>query len=271
MNNIITYSSIFLLALIIGSFLNVVIYRLPLMLQRSWRQQCLAFLNLPSEPQPRFNLAWPSSHCPHCQHKIHYWQNIPILSFILQKAKCSHCHAPISWRYPIVELTSALLAILCFYYWGWSAQTLAAWIFTASMLTLFFIDLQHQILPDEITLPILWLGLLISLSPLFVTPVMAILGAALGYLILWLVGLIFKLIRKIEGIGQGDYKLLACFGAWLGWHPLPFILLLASILGLTIGLTLIWRKKASLQTAIAFGPYLILAGMIAFFLQPYWS
>ena len=253
-----------LLGLIIGSFLNVVIYRLPLMLQKNWRQQCLEFLKQPSDSTTeKFDLASPRSHCTHCKKTLSPWMNIPLLSFILLRGKCPYCQNKISKRYPLVELLSTLLSIFILYHFGFSWAGIAGLIFTWALLALIFIDIEHQLLPDEINLGLLWLGLLLSLGNVFVGSQEAILGAAAGYLFLWCVGWLFKKLRGIEGIGFGDYKLFAVFGAWFGWELLPFILLIAALLGTFVGLILMVNKKIHYRAPLAFGPYLAIAGWIA--------
>ncbi len=254
-----------LLGLIIGSFLNVVIQRLPRMLHHQWEQQChilLASGPLSSTTPPTYNLALPASHCPHCAHTLRLVDNIPLLSYLWLKGKCPHCGAPISLRYFLVELGCAILSVAVVWQFGLSLQAAAALILTWSLLCLTVIDIEQQLLPDNITLPLLWLGLLASLLPLTVAPVDAILGASLGYLSLWFIYWLFKLIRKKEAMGHGDFKLLAMLGAWLGWQALIPILLLSSLLGVLIGGTFLLLHRQSSQTPIAFGPYLAFSGWL---------
>lgn len=268
-NQILLISLAVILGLCIGSFLNVVIYRFPVILQQQWRAQCLEFLNMPAEKTTSvFNLSFPRSHCPHCKKPIALWNNIPLLSYLKLHGKCSNCGTTISWRYPVVEVMCGLLSAFTVYHFGWSWQTLFALILTWGLLALFFIDLEHQLLPDEITLGLLWLGLIAALGQLFVKPQDAIIGAIVGYISLWLIGWIFKKIRRIEGIGYGDYKLLALLGAWTGWQQLPFIIIAASLVGAIIGIMLIFIRKINRRTPIPFGPYLCIAGWLALFYGP---
>lgn len=267
--NIPIFSIIAILGLCIGSFLNVIIYRLPLILQQQWRSQCLDYLNLPAEkPLPAFNLSVPRSHCSHCKSPIPAWHNVPLLSYLILRGKCRHCGEAISWRYPIVEMMTAVLSVFTVYHFGWSWQALFALPLTWGLLALFFIDLEHQLLPDQITLGLLWLGLIATLWPLFASPQEAIMGTCAGYFCLWAIGWLFKKIRGIEGIGQGDYKLLALLGAWVGWQQLPFIILVASLAGSIIGGALLFGKKINRQTPIPFGPYLCVAGWLGLFYGP---
>ncbi len=263
-NTVLFLTLVGLLSLAIGSFLNVIIYRLPIMLKRQWQQECAELLKRPlSSKKIIFNLAVPRSHCPHCKKTISGRYNIPLISFILLKGKCPYCDNKIPFRYPIVELICCVLSIFIAFKFGVSAKTVALLPFTWALIVLVFIDFEHLLLPDIITLPFLWLGLLLSLFGLFCSSFEAIVGATSGYLILWSSAQIFRLIRGKEGIGQGDFKLLAMFGAWLGWQVLPFIILCASLLGAIIGITLIFLKKHSLQKPIPFGPYIAIAGYIA--------
>ncbi len=258
-----------ILGLAIGSFLNVVIYRLPIMLQREWEKDykdCSEHLKKTASVKYKtFNLIIPHSHCPKCSQQIPWWQNIPVVSYILLHGKCSHCKAAIHWRYPVVELLGGLSALLVAMHFGISIKTLSLLILTWSLIAAIFIDFDHLILPDSITLPLIWLGLLLSTSHIFTTPENAIIGAAGGYLCPWFIAYIFKLIRKIDGMGYGDFKLLAVFGAWLGWQMIPLILFAASLIGSIVGITLIVRKKHKFTKPIPFGPYLAIAGWLAFF------
>ena len=253
-----------------GSFLNVVIHRLPIMLKRGWTQECQAFLSeqdtgIPSEPikKEAYNLAWPNSQCPHCQHSIRAIENIPVISYIALKGKCRHCQAPISMRYPIVESLGALLTLVLAFHFGMTWPFFFSLMLTYSLIALTFIDFDHQLLPDQITLPMLWLGLLVNTQSLFTTPIAAIIGATAGYLSLWSVYQIFKLLTGKEGMGYGDFKLLALFGAWLGWTYLPLIILISAFVGAIVGISLMLFKGHSRQTPIPFGPYLAAAGWIA--------
>ena len=255
------------LSLLVGSFLNVVIYRLPLMLNQTWHAECELLLNpkKKSPKQPTFNLFLPRSHCPHCKKTIPFWQNIPILSFILQKGRCSFCKAPISWQYPAIELICFCLSLTAGLYFGFHLSLLYALSFIWILICLAGIDLKHQLLPDELTLGLLWLGLLANISHLFTTLPHAVLGAVTGYLILWSTMKLFYLCTKKVGMGHGDFKLLAALGAWFGWALLPFILLVASILGAITGIVYLKATKQTKETPIPFGPFLCLAGFLSLF------
>lgn len=252
-----------LFGLFIGSFLNVVIYRLPIMMQRSWRMQCQELLELPQETAAPFNLNRPRSHCPHCGHMISAWENIPVLSYLLQKGRCRHCAKPIAARYPLIELFTAILTGITAWHFGFGGEALFAILLTWALIALSFIDIDHQLLPDDITLPFLWLGLGLSLFGLFSDLQAALIGAMAGYLSLWLVYWAFKLITGKEGMGYGDFKLFALFGAWFGWQNLPLIILLASLVGAVIGIAMIVLRGRDRQLPIPFGPYLAAAGWIA--------
>ncbi len=271
---------VFLFSLLFGSFFNVVIYRLPIMLHREWLTNCRDFIQeaygkLPKEleqnPQnnefkgEHFNLIKPDSTCPKCNHRIKWYENIPLLSYAFLKGKCSQCKNPISIRYPIVELVTALLSAFVAYKLGFTWQTAAFIIFTWCLICLTMIDFDTQLLPDQITLPLLWLGLLVNLHGLFVPIDQAIIGAMAGYLSLWSIYWLFKLITGKEGMGYGDFKLLAAMGAWMGWELLPIIILLSSFVGAAIGISIILVKGRDKNIPIAFGPYLAIAGWIAFF------
>jgi leader peptidase (prepilin peptidase)/N-methyltransferase len=277
--------SAFLLSLLVGSFLNVVIHRLPIMLDRQWRAQAQDMLGsgtsaLPTTadgPQPpsRYNLLAPRSACPHCGSEIKAHQNIPVVSYLLLGGKCAQCKARISPRYPVVELATAVLSAAVVWHFGWHWQSLAALCFTWALVALTVIDLDHQILPDVITLPLLWLGLLLSLAwhaglapPVPVDPRSAIIGGASGYLSLWLVYWAFKLATGKEGMGYGDFKLFGAFGAWMGWQMLPLIILLAAFTGAVVGIVLIMLRGRDRNLPIPFGPYLAAAGWIALMWGP---
>ena len=251
------------LGLVVGSFLNVVIYRLPVMMQRSWESQCQELLELEQTPRERFNLVKPNSRCPHCGAPIGPLENIPVISYLLQRGRCKHCSASISMRYPLIELLTALMSGLTAWHFGFGWGALFAVILTWALIAMSFIDIDHQLLPDDITLPFLWLGLLLSLFGLFTNMPSAIVGAIAGYLSLWLVFHIFKLVTGKEGMGYGDFKLFALFGAWLGWQSLPLILLLSSLVGASIGILMILFRGRDRQLPIPFGPYLAAAGWIA--------
>lgn len=251
------------LGLLVGSFLNVVIYRLPIILERDWQQQC-AELNGKSvdENTETYNLIVPRSRCRNCQQLIKAWQNIPVLSYLLLKGRCPNCDTKISLQYPLVELLTAVVTIWVVIEFGFSWQAGAALLFSWSLIALSIIDLQKTLLPDNITLPFLWLGLLINTTGLFAKPVDAVVGAAAGYLTLWSVYWIFKKITGKEGMGYGDFKLLAMLGAWFGWQALPLLILLSSAAGAVIGISLILFAGHKRQIPIPFGPYLAIAGWV---------
>lgn len=254
-----------LLGLLVGSFLNVLIFRLPEMMQHEWRSQCQALLN-PEDKAPAdkpLNLFFPASRCPHCEHKIRPWENIPLLSYLVLRGKCSSCAAAISIRYPIIELVTGLVTAVVAWHFGFSGQALAAMLLSWALIALTMIDFDHQLLPDSITLPLLWLGLLLSLGELFVDSHASIIGAAAGYLSLWSVFWLFKLVTGKEGMGFGDFKLLALLGAWMGWQMLPVIILLSSLVGAIVGITLILLRGRDRNIPIPFGPYLAAAGWLA--------
>jgi leader peptidase (prepilin peptidase)/N-methyltransferase len=249
--------------LMVGSFLNVVIHRLPMMMEHSWHTQCAELLEQSPPDDKKVNLLHPSSRCPHCGHKIRAWENIPVISYLLLKGQCSDCQARISLRYPLIELISGILAAVVAWRFGFGWQALAALILTWSLIPLVMIDYDHQLLPDDITMPMLWLGLVISLSGLFVDTHTSIIGAMAGYLSLWSVYMAFKLLTGKEGMGFGDFKLLAMLGAWMGWQMLPVIILLSSLVGAVVGITMILLGGHDKSKPIPFGPYLASAGWIA--------
>ncbi|RON11172.1 prepilin peptidase [Pseudomonas brassicacearum] len=252
------------LGLVIGSFLNVVVWRLPKMLEYDWRQQALDVLDLPPEaPGPAYNLMLPHSQCPHCAHRIRAWENIPLLSYLILRGRCSNCKAPISTRYPLTELACGVLSAFVAWHFGFGWQ--AAWVLVLSwgLLAMCLIDADHQLLPDVLVLPLLWLGLIVNSFELFVSLQAAMWGAVAGYLLLWSVYWLFKLMTGKEGIGHGDFKLLALLGAWGGWQILPLTVLLSSLVGAVGGVILLRLKEAKTSTPIPFGPYLAIAGWIA--------
>jgi len=252
------------LGLLIGSFLNVVIHRLPIMLEREWQTEAKTFLELPVDEKPAaFNLLTPRSQCPHCQHTIRPWENIPLLSFLFLRAKCSQCAKGISFRYPLIEFTCGALSFFLAWHFGFTAATFGALIFTWTLLAASWIDIDHQIIPDNISLPILWLGLVFNLFAVYTTIESALMGAIAGYLSLWSIAHLFKALTGKEGMGQGDFKLLALLGAWLGWQMLPFIILCSSLLGALFGIAILFIKGEDKSTPIPFGPYLAFAGWIA--------
>lgn len=282
---------VFVFSLLVGSFLNVVIHRLPIMLEREWRAQAEEVLGsnglsdtstagngrsqgkqaptTRAEPPATYNLVVPRSACPHCGAQIKAWQNIPVISYLLLKGKCASCRAPISLRYPIVELVTALLSAAVAWKFGFTSYAGAALVLTWFLIALTFIDYDTQLLPDNMTLPLLWLGLLVSLLPtnpatgLPIDTQSSVLGAAAGYLSLWSVYHLFKLITGKEGMGYGDFKLFAALGAWLGWQMLPLIILLSALTGAIVGVTLIVARGRDKNIPIPFGPYLAAAGWIA--------
>jgi leader peptidase (prepilin peptidase)/N-methyltransferase len=255
-----------LFGLAIGSFLNVVVHRLPVMLDRNWQSQCRELLN-PNQPQSdvpeRFDLIMPRSRCPHCGHAITALENIPVLSFLWLRGKCSACHKPISWRYPLVELLTGCLSVLVAWQFGFSLAALAGLALTWGLIALSFIDVDRQLLPDDLTLPLLWAGLLFNIFAVFVPLSSAVIGAAAGYISLWLVYQLFKLTTGKEGMGYGDFKLFAVLGAWLGWQSLPLIILLASMVGAVVGISFIVFFGHDRRMPIPFGPFLCAAGWIA--------
>ncbi|QGZ71425.1 prepilin peptidase [Aeromonas hydrophila] len=259
------FSLVFLFSLMIGSFLNVVIHRLPIMLEREWQAEYLGYFNPETQPQQeeRYNLMVPRSACPHCGHAITAIENIPLLSWLWLKGRCRECQAPISARYPLVELLTALLSLVVAVTfppgWGLLAALLLTWVLVA----LTFIDLDKMLLPDQLTLPLLWGGLLFNLAGGFVPLADAVIGAMAGYLVLWSLYWAFKLLTGKEGMGYGDFKLLAALGAWLGWQALPIVLLLSSLVGAFIGIGLILLRNHHQNKPIPFGPYLAIAGWIA--------
>ncbi len=256
----------FLFGLCVGSFLNVVVHRLPKMLERDWRAQCLEYLGQ-TDNQPlsteKYNLVTPRSTCPACGHRITALENVPIASWIVLRGKCSACGTRISARYPIVELLTGLLTAYVAWRLGWSPQAMWAMVFLWVLIALTFIDADTQLLPDDLTLPLLWLGLLVNAFGTFVDLRSAVIGGAAGYLILWMVYWGFKLLTGKEGMGFGDFKLLAALGAWLGWQMLPLIILVSAAVGAVVGLIGILVLGRDKGGKIPFGPYLAAAGFIA--------
>jgi len=255
-----------LFGLVIGSFLNVVIHRTPIILMQRWQEDCQQLTGHAAAngaKQERFNIITPRSRCPHCGHAISALENIPLLSYLWLRGKCSACRKPISLRYPFVELLSGLLAAVCAWHFGFGVAGLAAIALTWLLVALTFIDIDHQLLPDVMVLPFLWLGLLLNIAGIYTELPTAVIGAASGYLSLWLVFHVFKLITGKEGMGYGDFKLLALFGAWLGWKSLPLIILLSSFIGALIGIGLIVFRGRDRAQPLPFGPYLAAAGWVA--------
>lgn len=269
---------VFVLGLLVGSFLNVVILRLPRMLHRQWQTDCLEYLTEhhprhlksgepPAEAAP-FNLLTPASRCPHCGHAIRARENIPIISYLLLRGRCASCRTPIAVRYPIIELVSGLLAALTAWQFGVTPLAAFAILLSWALIVLTVIDYDHFYLPDNIVLPMLWLGLLLNSQGLFTDIYSALFGAMAGYLALWSVYQLFKLLTGKEGMGYGDFKLLAMLGAWLGWQMLPAVILLSSVVGAGVGITLILFNKHQAGKPIPFGPYLAAAGWIALLWGP---
>jgi leader peptidase (prepilin peptidase) / N-methyltransferase len=256
-----------IIGLCIGSFLNVVIHRVPKMLEEGWRAQCAELAGDPIPESPRYNLIVPRSECPQCGHRLGALENIPVLSYMFLRGRCAACKHPISSRYPIVELVTAALTVAAVVRFGVGAEGLAACVYLWMLVALTFIDFDTQLLPDNLTLPLLWTGLLANLLGAMpsVTLRDAVIGAIAGYLILWGVYWAFKLIRGKEGMGYGDFKLLAALGAWLGWKSLVPIVALSSLVGAAIGIGLVVFKGRDHQVPLAFGPYLAIAGAIALF------
>jgi leader peptidase (prepilin peptidase)/N-methyltransferase len=262
----------FLFALLVGSFLNVVIYRLPIMMYREWQEQCaeLQAADTPELPEKPFNLVVPRSACPSCGAGITAWQNIPVISYLLLRGRCAGCQQKISARYPLVELLTAVLAAIVALRLGFTLESLMAIGLTFALVAISLIDYDHQLIPDSIVLPLLWVGLGMSLfhgyvpgSVLFVSPKDAIIGAIAGYLSLWSVYQVFKLVTGKEGMGYGDFKLLAALGAWLGWQSLHLIILLSAVVGALFGIAMILFRGRDRQLPIPFGPYLAAAGWVA--------
>lgn len=251
------------LGLLVGSFLNVVIYRLPVMMQREWENQCAELSGQTAVEQPVFNLSTPRSRCPHCQHAITALENIPVFSYLLLRGRCRGCGAGISKRYPIIEALTGLMSAVVAWHFGFNWTCLGALLLTWSLITLTFIDIDHQLLPDKITLPLLWLGLVFNLFATFTDITSSVIGAIAGYLVLWSIYHLFRLITGKEGMGYGDFKLLAALGAWMGWQYLPMIVLLSSMVGAVIGISLVLFKHHQRDIPIPFGPYLAAAGWIA--------
>ena len=253
--------------LVVGSFLNVVIYRLPIMMERSWRRQAEDFLNIEptaKSPPVHFNLAIPASACPSCRAPIKAWQNIPVISYLFLKGRCAACDVSISIRYPLIELFTGITTAVLAYHFGFSLYLLATLILSWSFICLIFIDIDHMLLPDDITLPLLWLGLLLALTGIGPVNLFdALIGTMAGYMVLWLVFWGFKLITGKEGMGYGDFKLLAVIGGWVGWQLLPVVILLSSVIGALVGLTIIAFFGGQRDKPIPFGPYLAGAGWIA--------
>lgn len=252
-----------LLGLVVGSFLNVVIHRVPVMLERTWRRQCEEFAGKPPTADEAYNLLVPRSQCPACGHQITAIENIPLVSFAMLKGKCAGCGKRISWRYPIVEFITGVLSAMVAWRFGFTVLTAGALLLTWALIALTVIDYDHQLLPDNITLPLMWLGLVFNLNGAYVSITSAVVGAMVGYTSLWLVYQLFKLVTGKEGMGYGDFKLFAVFGAWLGWQQLPLIILLSSFVGAVVGIGGILLLGRDRSRPIPFGPFLCVAGWIA--------
>lgn len=251
------------LGLMVGSFLNVVIHRLPRMMEREWREQCSTLDGEGAPPAAPYNLATPRSACPSCGHMISAWENIPVISWLILRGRCAHCKTPISPRYPIVEALTGIISGYVAWRFGFGPAALAALLFTWALIALTFVDFDTQLLPDSITQPLIWLGLLLNLNGFFTDLDSALVGAVAGYLSLWSVYWLFKLATKKEGMGYGDFKLLAAIGAWMGWQMLPLVVLLSSLVGAVVGISLILFAGHGRQIPIPFGPYLAGGGLIA--------
>jgi leader peptidase (prepilin peptidase) / N-methyltransferase len=253
-----------MLGLCVGSFLNVVAYRLPRMIEQDFRREARAFLRLPPRPEQQpVGLASPPSTCPKCRQRIRPWHNLPVLGWLMLRGRCAHCAAPISVQYPVVELVTGVLSVACAWRFGFSPQLAAALVLTWALVALTVTDLHTMYLPDSITLPLLWLGLVLSLAPVFADARAAIVGAAVGYGALWSLYWAFKLATGKEGMGYGDFKLMGALGAWLGWQALPQIVLLSALVGAVVGVSLMLARRAEWSSRIPFGPYIAGAGWIA--------
>jgi leader peptidase (prepilin peptidase)/N-methyltransferase len=259
------WATVGILGLMVGSFLNVVIHRLPRMMEAQWKAEC-AELNGATVPAAEpYNLVKPDSRCPSCNTPIRAWQNIPVVSWLALRGKCAACAAPISFRYPAVELLTGLLSVALAWRFGWSLALAAGLVFVWALVALTFIDIDTQLLPDDITLPLVWAGLFANFFDAFVDLRSAVIGAIAGYMVLWLVYWAFRLIAKKEGMGYGDFKLLAAIGAWTGWQVLPFVILISAGVGAVIGAASLALSRRGMDTRIPFGPYLALGGLAALF------
>jgi leader peptidase (prepilin peptidase)/N-methyltransferase len=254
--------------LVIGSFVNVVVHRLPIMLERAWRMEISEATGqaAPSDALPaRYNLCVPRSACPHCGHVLRVHENIPVLSYALLRGRCSACRAPISPRYPLVELAGGALAAASLAFYGPTGQALAAFGLTAALLAMSAIDAETRLLPDSLTLPLLWAGLIVNFGDTFATLHAAVAGAIAGYVFLWSIYWLFRFARGVEGMGYGDFKLLAALGAWLGWAALPQIVLIAAVTGAVAGLLAMWSGRLRFEEPLPFGPFLALGGVVTLF------
>ena len=252
------------LGLIVGSFLNVLVWRLPKMLEREWRAQAHEILGLPADPAgPTYNLMRPNSCCPHCNHPIRPWENIPLLSYLMLRGRCAHCRGAISARYPLTELACGLISAFVAWHFSFGWQAGAVMLLSWGLLAMSLIDADHQLLPDVLVLPLLWLGLIINGFDLLAPLTDALWGAVIGYMSLWSVFWLFKLATGKDGMGHGDFKLMALIGAWGGWQVLPMTLLMSSLAGVFVGLILMRVRKTQVSSPMPFGPYLAIAGWIA--------
>lgn len=257
-----------LFGLLVGSFLNVVIHRIPKMMEQDWHRNCAELRGEELTETPKYNLVVPRSACPACGHNISAWENIPVLSYLALRGQCAGCKSRISPRYPLVEACAGILAGVIAWRFGFGATALAAMLFTFCLIALTFIDFDTHLLPDDITLPLMWLGLLLNINGWFTDLQSSVIGAMAGYLALWSVYWLFKLVTGKEGMGYGDFKLLAAIGAWFGWQMLPAVILLSSLVGSIIGIGLIVLARHGRNVPIPFGPYLALGGIAAMFLGP---
>jgi leader peptidase (prepilin peptidase)/N-methyltransferase len=265
-NPIFFYCSAAILGLLVGSFLNVVIFRLPRMMEREWRKECRLLLEIDQAEETSeesFNLILPRSTCPHCKHRISALENIPVISYLFLKGRCSQCKEKISIRYPLVELTSCILTVMVAMHFGVTYQALLAMLLTWSLLVMSLIDYDHKIIPDDISLPLLWVGIIANMFGMFTNIESSLYGAIFGYLSLWSVYILFKLLTGKEGMGFGDFKLLAMLGAWLGWQFLPLIIIASSLFGTLVGGGLVLFRSHDRAHPIPFGPYLAMAGFIS--------
>ncbi|MDR6495779.1 leader peptidase (prepilin peptidase)/N-methyltransferase [Paraburkholderia terricola] len=261
-----TFAIVF--GLVIGSFLNVVVHRVPIMLERAWREEISEATDKPVEQDglpARYNLWVPRSACPHCGHALSAWENLPVLSYVLLRGRCSACKAHVSLRYPAIEIASAALAAGALALFGPTGTALAAFGLCAALLAMSAIDIDTHLLPDSMTLPLLWAGLIVNFNGMFASLHDAVLGAIFGYLVLWAVHWLFRLVRGVEGMGYGDFKLLAALGAWLGWAALLQIVLIAALTGAVVGLAATWRGRMRFAEPLPFGPFLAAGGAVTLF------
>lgn len=277
-NAILLIAIVTLIGLAVGSFLNVVIYRMPFMLQKMWQHECTLLLNpdAPVTEPPIYNLFAPRSRCKQCQRSLAWYHNIPVLSYLFLRGKCAFCKTKISLRYPMVEILTAVLSGFLAWFYGWNIQLIASLMFTWFLIPLLFIDFDHQLLPDNLTLPLLWLGLFFNMQYTFSSLSSAVLGAMIGYLFFWLVYWLFRLVTRKEGMGHGDFKLLAALAAWSGWEYLLMLVLISGILGLIISITTAIVRRHSIREAMPYGPALAIAGWVTLVWGPnlsslYWQ